>query len=49
MEFRTKIKILSISSVETGVPGEKPLQAKLRADHFSLTLLSIEGFVSAKI
>jgi hypothetical protein len=24
--------------VETGVPGEKPLQAKLRADYFSLPL-----------
>jgi hypothetical protein len=24
--------------VETGVPGEKPLQAKLRADYFSLSL-----------
>jgi hypothetical protein len=31
-----KIKIIqSINSVETGVPGEKPLQAKLRADYFS--------------
>ena len=26
------------SLVETGVPGEKPLQAKLRADYFSLPL-----------
>jgi hypothetical protein len=26
------------SLVETGVPGEKPLQAKLRADYFSLSL-----------
>jgi hypothetical protein len=24
--------------VETGVPGDKPLQAKLRADYFSLSL-----------
>jgi hypothetical protein len=24
--------------VETGVPGEKPLQAKLRADYFGLSL-----------
>jgi hypothetical protein len=24
--------------METGVPGEKPLQAKLRADYFSLSL-----------
>jgi hypothetical protein len=24
--------------VETAVPGEKPLQAKLRADYFSLSL-----------
>jgi hypothetical protein len=24
--------------VETGVPGERPLQAKLRADYFSLPL-----------
>ncbi len=24
--------------METGVPGEKPLQAKLRADYFSLPL-----------
>ncbi len=30
MEFRIKIKILSISSVETGVPEEKTLQAKLQ-------------------
>ncbi len=29
---------LSLSLVETGVPGEKPLQAKLRADYFSLSL-----------
>ncbi len=29
---------LSLSVVETGVPGEKPLQAKLRADYFSLSL-----------
>jgi hypothetical protein len=29
---------LSFSLVETGVPGEKPLQAKLRADYFSLSL-----------
>jgi hypothetical protein len=29
---------MSFSSVETGVPGEKPLQAKLRADYFSLPL-----------
>jgi hypothetical protein len=25
---------LSLSVVETGVPGEKPLQAKLRADYY---------------
>jgi hypothetical protein len=31
---------LSLSLVETGVPGEKPLQAKLRADYFSLSLYS---------
>jgi len=30
---------MSFSLVETGVPGEKPLQAKLRADYFSLSLL----------
>ena len=29
---------MSFSEVETGVPGEKPLQAKLRADYFSLPL-----------
>jgi len=29
---------LSFRLVETGVPGEKPLQAKLRADYFSLSL-----------
>jgi hypothetical protein len=29
---------MSFSLVETGVPGEKPLQAKLRADYFSLPL-----------
>jgi hypothetical protein len=29
---------LSFSLVETGVPGEKPLQAKLRADYFSISL-----------
>jgi hypothetical protein len=29
---------LSFSVVETGLPGEKPLQAKLRADYFSLSL-----------
>jgi len=29
---------LSLSLVETGVPGEKPVQAKLRADYFSLSL-----------
>jgi len=29
---------MSFSLVETGVPGEKPLQAKLRADYFSLSL-----------
>jgi hypothetical protein len=34
MEFITKIKNLSISSVETRVPGEKPLQARLREDYF---------------
>jgi hypothetical protein len=33
MECRTKIDILSISSVETDVPIEKPPQAKLRADY----------------
>ncbi len=32
MEFSTKIKILSIISVETSVPIEKPLQEKLRED-----------------
>ncbi len=26
---------LSLSLVETGVPGEKPLQAKLRADYMA--------------
>jgi hypothetical protein len=36
IRIRTKIKILSICSVETGVPGEKPLQAKLIADLPSL-------------
>jgi hypothetical protein len=34
MEFITKIKNLSISSLETRVPGEKPLQARLREDYF---------------
>jgi hypothetical protein len=29
---------LSFSLVEIGVPGEKPLQAKLRADYFRLSL-----------
>jgi hypothetical protein len=29
---------LSLSLVEAEVPGEKPLQAKLRADYFSLSL-----------
>jgi hypothetical protein len=29
---------MSFSLVETGVPGEKPLQAKLRADYLSLPL-----------
>jgi hypothetical protein len=29
---------MCFSLVETGVPGEKPLQAKLRADYFSLSL-----------
>ncbi len=29
---------MSFSLVETGVPGGKPLQAKLRADYFSLPL-----------
>jgi len=29
---------MSFSLVETGVPREKPLQAKLRADYFSLPL-----------
>jgi hypothetical protein len=29
---------MSFSLVETRVPGEKPLQAKLRADYFSLPL-----------
>ncbi len=28
---------MSFNLVETGVPGEKPLQAKLRADYFSLS------------
>jgi hypothetical protein len=35
---------MSLSLVETGVPGEKPLQAKLRADYFSLSLfLYLQG------
>jgi hypothetical protein len=29
---------MSFNLVETGVPREKPLQAKLRADYFSLSL-----------
>jgi len=29
---------MSLSLVETGVPGEKPLRAKLRTDYFSLSL-----------
>jgi hypothetical protein len=29
---------MSFSLVETGIPGGKPLQAKLRADYFSLSL-----------
>jgi hypothetical protein len=33
-----KLKILSISSLETGVARKKPLQAKLRADYLSLSL-----------
>jgi hypothetical protein len=49
MEFRAKIKIQSISSVETGVPGDKPLQAKLREDFFSLSVFlclhSLQGFL----
>jgi hypothetical protein len=32
MEFGTKIKILSTSTIETGVLREKPLQEKMRAD-----------------
>jgi hypothetical protein len=39
MEFLAKIKILSISSVEIGVPGKKSLQAKLRIDYSSPSLL----------
>jgi hypothetical protein len=35
-EFITKIKIISISSVETEVSREKPMQAKLRVNYFSL-------------
>ncbi len=43
MELISKIKIrkkkiLSISLVETGVSRENPLQAKLSADYFSLSL-----------
>jgi hypothetical protein len=38
MKFRRKIKILSNSSVETGVPRGTSLQAKLRADYFDLSL-----------
>jgi hypothetical protein len=37
IEYRTKIKIISVSSVETGVLRQKPLQAKLIADYFSLS------------
>jgi hypothetical protein len=37
-KFTIKIKITSISSVETGVPGYNQLQAKLRDWHFSLTI-----------
>ncbi len=29
---------MSLSLVETGVPGEKPLQAKLRADYLTNNL-----------
>jgi hypothetical protein len=41
MEFITKFKKISISSLETGVSGEKPLQAKPRTDqNLELILLS---------
>jgi hypothetical protein len=32
MDFMVRIIILSISSVETRVPGKKPLQEELRVD-----------------
>ncbi len=38
MEFRTKIKILSISWVEITAFKEKPLQAKLRTHYLSLLI-----------
>jgi len=38
VEFRTKIKILSIGSVVSRVPGGKSLLAKLKADYVSLCL-----------
>ena len=35
---------MSFSLLETGVPGEKPLQAKLRADYFSQLFLKVRYF-----
>jgi hypothetical protein len=35
---KAKSRLLSISSAESRVPGDKLLQAKLRADYFSLSL-----------
>ncbi len=44
IEYRTKIKIISVSSVETGVLSQKPLQAKLIAENFSFSLsIYLEG------
>ncbi len=38
IESKINIKILPISTKETVAPGEKPLQAKLKADYFGLSL-----------
>jgi hypothetical protein len=35
---KAKSRLLSISSAESRVPGDKLLKAKLRADYFSLSL-----------
>ncbi len=50
-EYRTKIKIISVSSVETGVLRQKQLQAKLIAEYFilsqSIYLQGLQGLLTS--